>query len=73
MTIAIVDAVGVAFTGHRSGRANEAGDLVAIALALHRLPETRSRGLDLFERLLILGMNESNGRLKELERQPFTG
>lgn len=70
---AIVDALGDAIPGHRSGWSIETDDLVDIALALHRLPETRSRGLGVFERLLLLGVNESDGRLKDLDRQPFSG
>ncbi len=36
----------------RTARAVDAGDLVDIALTLHRIPETRESGLDLFERLM---------------------
>lgn len=51
--------------------AGNSKDLVEIALTLHRLPATRSRGLDLFERLMTLeayGVHESLGTL---DRRPF--
>lgn len=47
------------------------GDLLDIALTLHRLPETRSWGLTLFERLLSMNLTEANDRMKALDRRPF--
>ena len=48
-----------------------AEDLIEIALTLHRLVETRSQGLDLFERLLAIDAHGVNDRLGILDRRPF--
>lgn len=48
-----------------------AKDLVEIALTLHRLPGTRARGLDLFERLMTLDAYGAQESLSTLDRHPF--
>ena len=54
----------------RNGRKMRAhADLVELALTLHRLPETRTHGLDLFENLLVLGAYDAEERLKTLDRR----
>lgn len=51
--------------------AGNAKDLVEIALTLHRLPGTRARGLDLFERLMTLDAYGVQESLSILDRHPF--
>ena len=51
------------------GRPRDVSGLVDIALTLHRLPETRISGLDLFERLMDLDVYEVPDRLKTLDRR----
>jgi hypothetical protein len=46
-----------------------AGDLVGIALALQRLPETRADGTALFERLMEAGTYEADDALRSLDRR----
>jgi hypothetical protein len=48
-----------------------AGDLAEIALTLHRIPETRSHGIDLFEKLMLLDAFGIEDRLSVLDRRPF--
>ncbi|MBI1209247.1 MAG: hypothetical protein GC191_18420 [Azospirillum sp.] len=49
----------------------EAGGLIEIALTLHRLPETRIPGLDLFERLMAFNVYGIEAPLESLDRRPF--
>ena len=53
----------------RAVRPRDCGGLVDIALTLHRLPETRMAGLDLFEQLMGLDVYEVPERLKALDRR----
>ena len=53
----------------RAARPRNLAGLVEIALTLHRLPETRMAGLDLFERLMGLEVFELPERLKTLDRR----
>ena len=53
----------------RAVRHGDWGGLVEIALTLHRLPETRTGGLDIFERLMSLDVYEVPERLKALDRR----
>ena len=53
-------------------RTSVLGDLTEIAIALHRMPETRRQGLELFERLMLFGGDGIGGALKDLDRRPFT-
>ncbi len=56
--------------GRRDGRKMRAhADLVELALTLHRLPDTRAQGLDLFEKLLVLSAYDAEERLKTLDRR----
>ena len=56
--------------GHHKGRTMRAhADLVELALTLHRLPDTRTQGLDLFENLLVSGAYDAEERLKTLDRR----
>ena len=48
-----------------------AGDLADIALTLHRIPETRTHGLDLFERLMGVEAHGLGERLETLDRPAF--
>jgi hypothetical protein len=47
------------------------GDLIELALTLHRLSDSRSLGLDLFERLMALQAPGLESHLKSLDRRPF--
>ena len=53
----------------RAARPGDWAGLVEIALTLHRLPETRMAGLDLFERLMGLDVYEVPERLKALDHR----
>ena len=56
--------------GRRNGREMRAdANLVELALTLHRLPATRTQGLDLFEKLMALGAYDAEERLKSLDRR----
>ncbi len=56
--------------GRRTGRTMRAhADLVELALTLHRLPDTRAQGLDLFENLLVSGAYDAEERLRTLDRR----
>ena len=68
---ALVTAAGSDLGDFRTRWPSSAEDLVEIALTLHRLPETRSSGIDLFERLMILNVYRLNVRLALLDRRPF--
>jgi hypothetical protein len=46
-----------------------AGDLTTLALTLHRQPEYRARGLELFERLIALNVYEAEAALEILDRR----
>lgn len=48
-----------------------AGDLADIALTLHRLPETRAYGLDLFEQLMELDAYQLDQRMTTIDRPAF--
>ena len=61
--------VGDAMKDTRAARPGDWAGLVEIALTLHRLPETRMAGLDLFERLIGLDVYEVPERLKALDRR----
>ena len=51
--------------------AANAGGLSDIALTLHRIPETREVGLDLFERLMDVGSYELDERIAIFDRPTF--
>ena len=53
----------------RTATAISAGDLVDIALTLQRSPHTRSRGTDIFERLMDLNVYQAVEALGELDRR----
>ena len=53
----------------RAARPGDLAGLVEIALTLHRLPETRMAGLDLFEQLMGLDVYAVPERLKILDRR----
>ena len=48
-----------------------AGDLADIALTLHRIPETREAGLDLFERLMDVSSYGLDERIAMIDRTAF--
>ncbi len=49
----------------------EGGHLADIALTLHRIPETRVEGLELFERLMASRAYDLDTRLREIDRPAF--
>ena len=61
--------VGNSMKDTHAARPGDWAGLVEIALTLHRLPETRMAGLDLFERLMGLDVYEVPERLKALDRR----
>ena len=72
---AVADALarggGPALRDIRTSTSLVAGDLADIALTLHRLPETRTHGLDLFERLMGVEAHGLGERLETLDRPAF--
>ena len=62
---------GSALRDIRTATSLVAGDLADIALTLHRLPETRTHGLDLFERLMGVEAYGLGERLETLDRPAF--
>lgn len=66
---AFVERAGPGLNDARTAWAGQAGDLVELALTLHRLPETRASGLRLFERLLELETLGAEARLSGLDRR----
>ena len=55
----------------RSAAALDAGEIADIALTLHRIPETKEIGLDLFERLLEVGSYGLDERLNAIDKRAF--
>ena len=55
----------------RSGWSADAGELADIALTLHRIPETRAMGLQLFERLMEARSYGLDERLSAIDRTAF--
>ena len=72
---AVADALarggGPALRDIRTATSLVAGDLADIALTLHRIPETRTHGLDLFERLMGVEAHGLGERLETLDRPAF--
>jgi hypothetical protein len=68
---AMVGEAGPELNNFRTTWATSAEDLIEIALTLHRLPETRSQGLELFERFLAMEIYGVDSRLSVLDRRPF--
>ena len=52
----------------RTGTVFHTGDLADISLTLHRIPETKEHGLELFERLMDASSYELNKRIKAIDR-----
>ena len=67
----LVGAAGSALSDFRTSLPGIAGDLADIALTLHRLPETRTQGLDLFERMMELDAFQLKERLEMIDRHAF--
>lgn len=67
----LVGTAGSALSDLRTSLPGIAGDLADIALTLHRLPETRTQGLDLFERMMELDAFQLNERLEAIDRHAF--
>ena len=72
----LVHAVATSYLGYRDQRRRHRGramfldaSLVELALTLHRLPDTRVEGLDLFEHLLASSSYDAEERLKTLDRR----
>jgi len=53
---------------HKLGLAEE--DLISITVTLQRLPGYREQGLELFERLLVMGLYGARETLRELDATP---
>ena len=62
---------GPALRDIRTATSLVAGELADIALTLHRIPETRTHGLDLFERLMGVEAYGLGERLETLDRPAF--
>ena len=67
----LVGTAGSALNDLRTSLPGIAGDLADIALTLHRLPETRTQGLDLFERMMELNAFQLKELLEALDRHAF--
>ena len=67
----MVGNAGSALNDFRTSLPSIAGDLADIALTLHRLPETRVQGLDLFERLMELDAYQLDKRIATIDRPAF--
>ncbi len=67
----LLGAAGSAVSDFRTSLPGIAGDLADIALTLHLLPETRTQGLDLFERMMELNALQLKERLEALDRHAF--
>ena len=68
---ALTRGAGSALRDIRTATPRSAGDLADIALTLHRIPETRTHGLDLFERLMDVEAYGLGERLDTLDRPAF--
>ena len=68
---ALARGAGSALRDIRTATSLVAGDLADIALTLHRIPETRTHGLDLFERLMGVEAYGLGERLETLDRPAF--
>lgn len=55
----------------RTRWAADAGDLADIALTLHRIPETKQQGLELFERLMAADAYDLGKRIEAIDRPAF--
>ena len=71
VTKAMVGNAGSALNDHRTSLPGITGDLADIAFTLHRLSETRTHGLELFERLMELDAYQLGERLKMIDRHAF--
>jgi hypothetical protein len=67
----LIDSAGQGLGDITTAWVTNAKDLVEIALTLQRLPATRARGLDLFERLMTLDAYGVHESLAILDRRPF--
>lgn len=73
VTAACIDAVEEDVKQRQGHWRFDPGDVMDIAITLHRRHETRVRGIDLFERLLSLNLGDAGGRLATLDRRPSAG
>ena len=71
VTKTVVGNASSALNDFRTSLPGIAGDLADIALTLHRLPETRTDGLELFERLMELDAYQLDERLRMIDRPAF--
>ncbi len=55
----------------RTRWAANAGDLADIALTLHRIPETKQQGLELFEHLMLADSYDLGQRIEAIDRPAF--
>ena len=71
VTNALILEIGTALGDVRTAGVAHAGDLADIALTLHRIPETRESGLDLFERLMDIRSFGLAERVAMIDRPAF--
>lgn len=57
----------------RGGLSLRQGELINIALTVHRLPEYRQQGIEMFEQMLQLNLRELHDALKHLDNRQSTG
>jgi hypothetical protein len=67
---AVLNAIG-AQIGAGGNTSDVAGSLTSAAITLHRQPAYRAKGLDLFEQLIRLGVQEAQAALELIDRRPI--
>lgn len=68
---ALVGRIGDDLGNISTAAAANAGEIADIALTLHRIPETRETGLELFERLMEIDSYDLDQRLNAIDRTAF--
>ena len=68
---ALVGRIGGDLGNISTAAAANAGEIADIALTLHRIPETRETGLELFERLMEIDSYDLDQRLNAIDRTAF--
>jgi hypothetical protein len=65
----LLDTAGDKFGDFRGGLSLRQSELINIALTVHRLPEHRQQGLEMFEQMLQLNLRELHDALKHLDHR----
>ena len=68
---ALVGRIGDDLGNISTAAAANAGEIADLALTLHRIPETKETGLELFERLMEIGSYDLDQRLNAIDRTAF--